>query len=361
MRESLRASLKTSLAKSKFMKLLDVLNGERTDTPPIWMMRQAGRHLPEYLDVRATCKNFIDFCFTPEKAAEVTLQPIRRYDMDAAILFADILLIPIGLGRKVDFIRGTGPVLEPIDVDGISKLTVNGAAERIKSVWETVERVRAGLAADKALIGFAGGPWTVATYMIEGKGSPNKEMAKRFAYENPEAMADLLAALVESTADYMIGQAKAGANVLKIFESWAEGLAPDLFDRLVLNPSRDIITRIRAAGIDVPIIGFPRGSGLNAIRYAHETGITAIAAGTQMPMDDFRATLPEGMPIQGNLDPLALRIGGTTLYRSVEAVLRDAAGGPHIFNLGHGVTPDVKIENVQAVVDHIRGLEPNYV
>ena len=343
------------------MKLLDVLGGQRTETPPIWMMRQAGRHLPEYLEIRATCKNFIDFCFTPEKAAEVTLQPIRRYDMDAAILFADILLIPIGLGRKVDFIKGTGPVLEPIDVDGIAKLTVNGAADRISSIYETVERVRAGLAPDKALIGFAGGPWTVATYMIEGKGSPTKEIAKRFAYENPEAMADLLSALVESTADYLIGQARAGANVLKIFESWAEGLAPDLFDRLVINPTRAIIERVRAAGITVPIMGFPRGSGLNAIRYAHETRITAIAAGTQMPMDDFRATLPEGMPLQGNLDPLALRIGGTTLYRSVEAVMRDAAGGPHIFNLGHGVTPDVKIENVQAVVDHIRGLEPNYV
>jgi uroporphyrinogen decarboxylase len=294
------------------MKLLDVLNGERTETPPIWMMRQAGRHLPEYLEVRASCKNFIDFCFTPEKAAEVTLQPIRRYDMDAAILFADILLIPIGLGRKVDFIKGTGPVLEPIDADGISKLTVSGAAERINSVWETVERVRAGLPKDKALIGFAGGPWTVATYMIEGKGSPTKEIAK-------------------------------------------------LFDRLVINPTRDIISRVRAAGITVPIMGFPRGAGLNAIRYAHETGITGIAAGTQMPLDDYRATLPDGMPLQGNLDPLALRIGGTTLYRSVEAVLRDAAGGPHIFNLGHGVTPDVKIENVQAVVDHIRGKDPNYV
>ncbi len=343
------------------MKLLDVLHGQSTETPPIWMMRQAGRHLPEYLEIRASCKNFIDFCFTPDKAAEVTLQPIRRYDMDAAILFADILLIPIGLGRKVDFIKGTGPVLEPIDVDGIKALTVNGAADRINSIYETVERVRAGLAPEKALIGFAGGPWTVATYMIEGKGSPNKEVAKRFAYENPEAMSDLLAALVESTAEYLIGQAKAGANVLKIFESWAEGLAPDLFDRLVLNPTRDIITRIRAAGVDVPIMGFPRGAGLNAIRYAHETGITGIAAGTQMPMDDFRATMPENMPLQGNLDPLALRIGGTTLYRSVEAVLRDAAGGPHIFNLGHGVTPDVKIENVQAVVDHVRGKEPNYV
>ena len=343
------------------MKLIDVLNGQTADTAPIWMMRQAGRHLPEYLKIRATCKDFIEFCFTPDKAAEVTLQPIRRYDMDAAILFADILLIPIGLGRKVEFIKGTGPVLEPIDVEGISKLSVNGAADRIDSVWETVERVRAQLPKDKALIVFAGGPWTVATYMIEGRGSPNKEIAKRFAYENSDAMADLLSALVESTADYLIGQAKAGANVLKIFESWAEGLAPDLFDRLVINPTRDIISKVRAAGIEVPIMGFPRGSGLNAIRYAHETGITAIAAGTQMPMDDFRATLPDGMPVQGNLDPLALRIGGSTLYRSVEAVLRDAAGGPHIFNLGHGVTPDVKIENVQAVVDHIRGLEPNYV
>lgn len=343
------------------MKLLDVLNGERTETPPIWFMRQAGRHLPEYLEVRATCKGFIDFCFTPEKAAEVTLQPVRRYDMDAAILFADILLIPIGLGRKVEFIKGTGPVLEPIDVDGIAKLTVNGAANRISSVWETVERVRAELPADKALIGFTGGPWTVATYMIEGKGSPSKEVAKRFAYENPEAMADLLSALVESSAEYLIGQAKAGANVLKIFESWAEGLAPDLFDRLVIHPTRDIISRVRAAGIDVPIMGFPRGSGLNAIRYAHETGITAIAAGTQMPLDDFRATIPEGMPVQGNLDPLALRIGGSVLYKAVEGVLRDAQGGPHIFNLGHGVTPDVKIENVQAVVDHVRGKEPNYV
>lgn len=343
------------------MKLLDVLNGNRSETPPIWFMRQAGRHLPEYLEIRSTCKNFIDFCFTPEKAAEVTLQPVRRYDMDAAILFADILLIPIGLGRKVEFIKGTGPVLEPIDVEGISKLTVNGAADRISSVWETVERVRAELPDEKALIGFTGGPWTVATYMIEGKGSPTKEIAKRFAYENPEAMADLLEALVESSADYLIGQAKAGANVLKIFESWAEGLAPDMFDRLVINPTRDIISRVRAAGITVPIMGFPRGSGLNAIRYAHETGITAIAAGTQMPMQDFRATIPEGMPVQGNLDPLALRIGGSVLYKAVESVLRDAEGGPHIFNLGHGVTPDVKIENVQAVVDHIRGKEPNYV
>lgn len=341
--------------------ILNTLSGKSTSVPPIWFMRQAGRHLPEYLKVRATAKNFIDFCFSPEKAADVTLQPIDRYDMDAAILFADILLIPIGLGRDVKFVKGTGPVLDPIDLEGVSKLKISGAADRISSVYETVSRVRDRLSADKALIGFCGGPWTVATYMIEGKGSPTKEIAKRFAYENPEAMSDLLSALVESSADYLIGQARAGADVLKIFESWAEGLAPDIFDRLVINPTKDIIDRIRAAGITKPIIGFPRGAGLNAVRYAHETEITAIAAGTQMPLSDFRATIPDGMPVQGNLDPLALRIGGKTLRRAVEAVLRDAAGGPHIFNLGHGVTPDVKIENVQAVVNHIRGKEAHYV
>jgi len=288
--------------------LLKVLSGETLDVPPIWMMRQAGRHLPEYLKVRATCENFIDFCFSPDKAAEVTLQPIRRYDMD----------------------------------------------------YETVSKVREGLADDKALIGFCGGPWTVATYMIEGEGTPKKEMAKRFAYENPEAMDDLLEALAISSADYLIGQAKAGADVLKIFESWAEGLSPDLFERLVIAPTKMIIDRVRAAGIDKPIMGFPRGAGLNALRYAQATGITAIAAGTDTPMDKFRKRLPDNMPYQGNLDPLALRIGGDVLRRAVQTVL-DTATGPHIFNLGHGVTPDVKIANVEAVVNHIRTGDGDYV
>ena len=324
------------------------------------MMRQAGRHLPEYLEVRATAKNFIDFCFSPDKAAEVTLQPIRRYDMDAAILFADILLIPIGLGRDVWFVKGKGPQLNPITVADISKLTIEGAADRVSPVYETVSKVRAELDPSKVLIGFCGGPWTVATYMIEGQGSPKKEMAKRFAYENPEAMDDLLEALAISSAEYLIHQAKAGADVLKIFESWAEGLSPDLFERLVIKPTAEIIKRVRAAGITKPIMGFPRGAGLNAIRYAKMTGITAIAAGTDTPMDKFREVLPDNMPYQGNLDPLALRIGGDVLKRAVQTVL-DTANGPHIFNLGHGVTPDVKIANVQAVVNHIRTGDGDYV
>jgi len=324
------------------------------------MMRQAGRHLPEYLKVRATAKNFIDFCFSPNKAAEVTLQPIRRYDMDAAILFADILLIPIGLGRDVRFVKGKGPELDPITVSDISRLTIEGAADRVSSVYETVSKVRKQLDASKALIGFCGGPWTVATYMIEGQGSPTKEIAKRFAYENSEAMEDLLNSLTISSADYLIAQANAGADVLKIFESWAEGLAPDLFEKLVIKPTAEIIKRVRAAGIDKPIMGFPRGAGLNALRYAKTTGITAIAAGTDTPMDKFRKRLPEGMPYQGNLDPLALRIGGDVLRSAVQKVL-DTASGPHIFNLGHGVTPDVKIANIHAVVNHIRTGDGDYV
>lgn len=334
--------------------LLRVLDGDRITPVPIWFMRQAGRHLPEYLKVRATARDFIDFCFSPDKAAEVTLQPIRRYDMDAAILFADILLIPIGLGRRVEFIKGIGPTLDPIDLDGIRALNVSGAADRISKVYETVSKVRSELSSDKVLIGFCGGPWTVATYMLEGKGTPNKELAKRFAYEQPEAMSDLLQALVESSADYLIAQAKAGADVLKIFESWAEGLSPDLFDRLVIRPTADLVDKVRSAGVQTPIMGFPRGAGLNAVRYGHETGITAIAAGTDTPLGDMRATLPERMPIQGNLDPLALRTGGPSLLRAVDQVIRDGAGGPHIFNLGHGVTPDVKIENVHAVIKRIR-------
>jgi len=324
------------------------------------MMRQAGRHLPEYLKIRETAKDFIDFCFTPDKAAEVTLQPIRRYDMDAAILFADILLIPIGLGREVKFVKGTGPVLDPISVTDISKLKISGAADRISPVYETVSQVRKNLAKNKALIGFCGGPWTVATYMIEGKGSPTKEVAKRFAYENKGAMDQLIEALVISSADYLINQARAGADVLKIFESWAEGLSPDQFEKLVLLPTKKIISLVRGAGIDKPIIGFPRGAGLNAIRYAKETGITALAIGTDTGLDEIRDHLPETMPYQGNLDPLALRIGGDVLNKAVQSVL-DKARGPHIFNLGHGVTPDVKIDNVHAVIQHIRTGQGDYV
>lgn len=338
--------------------ILDVLGGQAKKPPPIWMMRQAGRHLPEYMEIRSSARDFIDFCFSPKKAAEVTLQPVRRYDMDAAILFADILLIPIALGRNVRFEKGVGPVLDPISVQDITNMSCDMSV--VEPVYETVSRVREGLDPNKTLIGFCGGPWTVATYMIEGKGTPKKEKAKWFAYENPEAMARLLSHLADASADYLIQQAKAGANVLKIFESWAEGLSPFQFETLVIKPTRQIIDRVRATGITVPIIGFPRGAGLNAVRYANELDIQACAAGTDMPLSEFRKQIPKNMTMQGNLDPLALRIGGDTLRQAVQRVLDDISG-PHIFNLGHGVTPDVKIDNVHAVISHIRTGEGHYV
>ncbi len=346
--------------KSVYMlsKIEQVLAGESLRPMPIWMMRQAGRHLPEYLEVRATAKNFIDFCFSPDKAAEVTLQPVRRYDMDAAILFADILLVPIALGRDVRFVKGTGPVLDPVTVSDISAFKRD--LDVLSPVYETVSRVRSELSPDKCLIGFCGAPWTVATYMIEGQGSPKKEVAKRFAYKNPEAMGDLLDALVEVSVHYMVEQAKAGAQVLKIFESWAEDLSPDLFDRLVIGPTQKMVEGIREKGVSVPIIGFPRGGGLNALRYARSTDVTGQACGTDVPLGMMREFVGPNMPLQGNLDPLALRIGGDALKHAVQTVL-DTVEGPHIFNLGHGVSPDVKIENVHAVIQHVRTGDADYV
>lgn len=343
--------------------LLDTLNGSSQKKHPIWMMRQAGRHLPEYMAVRETTSSFIEFCFSPDKAAQVTLQPVERYDMDAAILFADILLIPIGLGRDVRFEKGVGPILDPLELTDISKLTIDGAADRISSVYETVSKVRSGLSDDKTLIGFCGGPWTVATYMLEGRGTPTKEKAIRFAYEHPEAMDDLLEALAISSAEYLIGQAKAGADALKIFESWAQGLSAPLFEKLVIRPTQMIIERVRAAGITVPIIGFPRAAGLNIHAYVSNVETQCVAAGTDTPLLELRRVVGNDKTIQGNLDPLALRIGGDVLRKAVSAVLKDAeqAGGPYIFNLGHGVSPDVKIDNVHAVISHVRTGGGDYV
>ena len=340
--------------------ILKVLAGERLDIPPIWFMRQAGRHLPEYKELRAEAKDFIDFCFRPDMAAEATLQPIRRYGMDAAILFADILLIPIALGREVKFVPGTGPVLKPMKTKDVAQLKLEGAADRLSSVYETVGLVSKELGSDTTLIGFCGGPWTVATYMIEGKGTPTKEMAKRFAMQNPKEMTDMLNILADASADYLIGQARAGAEVLKIFESWAEGLSPAQFEDFVIKPTRRLIKRVRAAGINQPIIGFPRGSGLNMVTFAEQVDITGLAIGTDTCLTQAREYVSPDLPLQGNLDPLALRIGGDVLKQAVQNVLNDAKG-PHIFNLGHGVAPDVKIQNVQAVISHIRTGSGEYV
>ena len=333
---------------------LSVLNGQALTPPPVWLMRQAGRYLDEYRDVRSRAKNFVDFCFSPDLAAEVTLQPIRRFGFDAAILFADILLIPIALGRRVWFVTGEGPKLDPFDPKAFETLDLSQVETVLAPVAETLRRVAPELPDETALIGFAGAPWTVATYMIEGGGSKDRFAARVAAWQDPVAFDGMMARIADATARYLIMQAKAGAEVLKIFDSWAEGLPEPLFERVVIEPTRRIVDQVRAAGVTVPIIGFPRGAGAFYARYARETGVTAIALDTGMDPAWAQSMLPEGMPVQGHLDPAVLRAGGDALDRETDRLLDCWAGRPHIFNLGHGITPDVPVAHVHQLLARIR-------
>ncbi|WP_429912807.1 uroporphyrinogen decarboxylase [Glycocaulis sp.] len=335
--------------------LLKVLGGETLKTPPVWLMRQAGRYLPEYRAVRAQQPDFIAFCLNPQAAAEVTLQPIRRYGFDASIVFADILLIPNAMGQKVWFEKGEGPRLAAMNLEALAGLSPEGAATRLSAVCETLKLVRAGLPDSCTLIGFAGAPWTVATYMIEGGGSKDRWKARTAAWSEPETFDRLLANLADATADYLIAQAKAGADVLKLFESWAEGLPAPLFNRVVIAPTRRIIERVRAAGITAPIIGFPKGAGPHYVRYAAETGIDAIATDHGLDTDWAVANLPRSMPVQGQLDPAVLKAGGEALRCEVSRLLDAWGGRPYVFNLGHGINPDVPPEHVSELLAHIRG------
>ena len=333
-----------------------VMRGETLSPPPIWLMRQAGRYLPEYMAVRARQPDFISFCLNPEAASEVTLQPIRRFGVDAAIVFADILLIPHGLGQKVWFQKGEGPRLEPLNLSALDDLQIDQVTQRLAAVGETLQRVKAGLPQTCALIGFAGSPWTVATYMIEGAGSKDRWSARVAAWSEPERFDHLMDILVEATADYLVMQAEAGADVLKLFESWAEGLPAPLFERVVIRPTRAIIERVRAAGVTVPIIGFPKGAGPQYLHYAMETGITALATDHGLDTGWAAQTLPRSMPIQGQLDPAALRAGGVILDAEVDRLLAAWGGRPYVFNLGHGINPDVPPDHVARLVDRVRGL-----
>lgn len=335
--------------------LLKVLAGETLKTPPVWLMRQAGRYLPEYRAVRAPQPDFIAFCLNPQAAAEVTLQPIRRYGFDASIVFADILLIPHAMGQKVWFEKGEGPRLAPMNIGALAGLSPEGAADRLSAVCETLRLVRAGLPESCTLIGFAGAPWTVATYMIEGGGSKDRWKARTAAWSEPQTTDRLLANLADATADYLVAQAKAGADVLKIFESWAEGLPAPLFDRVVIAPTRRIVNRVRAAGITAPIIGFPKGAGPHYVRYAAETGIDAIATDHGLDTGWAVNNLPHSMPVQGQLDPAVLKAGGAALKSEVSRLLDAWGGRPYVFNLGHGINPDVPPEHVTELLAHIRG------
>ena len=336
--------------------LLKVLAGEATSRPPVWFMRQAGRYLPEYRALRATTPDFISFCLDPEKAAEATLQPMRRFGFDAAIVFADILLIPRALGQEVWFEAGEGPRLGALPpVEGMHALTA-GAGEALKQVGQTLSLVRAQLEPERTLIGFAGAPWTVATYMLDGEartiGKGERAQARTYAYAEPDKVAALLDVLVEATAHYLKMQADAGAQVLKIFESWAEGLPEDLFESLVLRPHQKLVRRVRELGVTVPLIGFPRGSAALAERYAAEVDVQAVALDTACPLEIGRR-VQAIKPIQGALDPLLLRAGGPMLDRRVDQLLEAWGQGPWIFNLGHGILPDVPIAHVEQVLKRI--------
>lgn len=319
-------------------------------------MRQAGRYLPEYREIRARQSDFIAFCLNPDAASEVTLQPIRRYDFDASIVFADILLIPWALGQKVWFVKGEGPKLEPMRPQDAGMLTVDGVEERLAPVCQTLRLVRAGLPDACTLIGFAGAPWTVATYMIEGGGSKDRWKARTAAWEDPAAFDRFMDVLADATARYLIAQARAGAEVLKIFESWAEGLPAPLFERVVIAPTRRIVDQVREAGITAPIMGFPKGAGPLVPRYAAETGIDAIALDHGLDTDWAVKALPRDMPVQGQLDPAVLKAGGDALDREVDRLLAAWAGRPYVFNLGHGINPDVPPDHVTRLVNRVRGL-----
>ena len=337
-------------------RLLKALRGEVTDRPPVWFMRQAGRYLPEYRALRAEAPDFIAFCLNPEMAAEATLQPMRRFGFDAAIVFADILLIPQALGQKVWFEAGEGPRLGALpDLASMQALTT-GAGNALSPVGETLSRVRIALDPERTLIGFAGAPWTVATYMLDGEtrsiGKGERAQARTFYYREPETVLALLDILVEATAHYLKMQADAGAQVLKIFESWAEGLPDDLFEVLVLKPHQKLVARVRELGVTVPLIGFPRGSAALAERYAHECDVQAVALDTACQRV-VGQRVQAIKPIQGALDPLLLRVGGEALDRRVAQLLEAWGEGPWIFNLGHGILPDVPIAHVEQVMKRI--------
>jgi uroporphyrinogen decarboxylase len=335
-------------------RLVRALSGETLDRPPIWFMRQAGRFLPEYRAIRETAGGFIAFCMNPDLAAEVTLQPMRRFPFDAAIVFADILLIPMALGQKVWFEAGEGPRLGPLPEIAELRDRIGSVETEMAPVAETLRRVRAALEPDRALIGFAGAPWTVLTYMLRGKGGEQDE-ARAYAYAHPEQVDQLIDVLIEATARYLAMQAKAGPQVLQIFESWAEGLPDDQFRRLVSKPHAKLIARVRELGVDLPIIGFPRGAGALLSDYAAAVPVQGIGLDTQTPLGFGKALQTGGKTIQGALDPLLLRAGGPMLDARVDDMLAAWSGGPYIFNLGHGILPDTPIAHVERVVARVTG------
>ncbi len=335
--------------------VLRVLTGEAVWPPPVWLMRQAGRYLPEYRAVRATAGDFISLCTSPELAAEVTLQPIRRYGFDAAILFSDILMLPWALGYGLAFKEGEGPVLPRLTTaQDVMALDPSRVAAAITPILETVRRTKAGLPTETTLIGFAGSPFTVACYMVEGGGSKDFALVRGMAHRDPALFGALIDTLAEASVEYLSAQIDAGAEVAMLFDSWAGVLSPALFSRYVIAPTKRIVDALRARHPGVPIIGFPRLAGVLVGRYATETGVDGVALDTGAELGLATGLVPDRVATQGNLDPLALVAGGEALSQEVAGILAAVRGRPHIFNLGHGIVPQTPPEHVAALMNMLR-------
>jgi len=339
-------------------KLLRTIEGEKLSSPPLWMMRQAGRYLPEYRQIRKTAGSFLNLCYSPALAAEVTLQPVHRFGFDAAILFSDILVVPHALGRDLRFEEGNGPVMTPITEKEIAKLDTKGVMRHLAASFETIERVKTALDDRTALIGFCGAPWTVATYMIAGRGIADQIPARLFFYSHPQAMQALLDCLADVSADYLVQQINAGADVIQIFDSWAGVLDEASFEAMCIVPMHRMVKRIRQVHPKTPIIGFPRGAGWLYADYANKTGITALGLDWTVPLS-FAAKLQKNVTVQGNLDPLRLVAGGEILDHGVDAILARLNNGSFIFNLGHGIMPDTPIKHVEQMVKRVRENQTN--
>ena len=334
--------------------LLAVLSGGNPDTIPIWLMRQAGRYLPEYRALRADKGGFLELVYDSEAAAEVTLQPIRRFGFDGAILFSDILIVPHALGQDLRFEAGDGPRLTPPLMDS-ALASLKAAPERLEPIYRTVEKVKARLPAETTLLGFEGSPWTVATYMVAGQGSREQAEARRLAYRDPGAFGEIVEAISATTIDYLSGQIEAGAEAVQLFDSWAGSLAPAEFERWVIAPTARIVAGLKARHPCVPIIGFPKGAGGKLPAYAGETGVDAIGLDETVDPEWAHRELPPGLPVQGNLDPMVLLAGGPALASAAARILSAFEGRPHIFNLGHGIDKETPIANVERLIALVRG------
>ena len=337
-------------------KFLKALAGEVQEVPPIWLMRQAGRYLPEYRATRARAGSFLDLCYSPDHAVEVTLQPLRRYDFDAAILFSDILVIPQALGQDLRFVQGEGPKLPPIrSAAGLSALSLNGLHKTLAPVYETVSRLSEQIPPTTALIGFAGAPWTVATYMVEGQGSKDFANIRRWAYGDPQGFQKLIDLVTEATVRYLKRQVDAGAEVIQVFETWAGVLDETGFKRWCTDPMAKIVAALKQDYPELPVIGFPRAAGARALDYVRATGIQGLGLDSGVPLVWARDILQKQICVQGNLDPMLLVSGGAPMRDEIQRILDHLTAGPFIFNLGHGITPETPPDHVTELIRQIRG------